>query len=68
MVTWERWPLNTGLINVKFSVNGKKLRSCNTNYSLIEVVTKAGLTVICLLILSQNYHFSLSMSRICFQN
>ena len=41
------WLLNTGLNNMKCTVIGKKNQySHNTSYCLIEVVTKAGLTVL----------------------
>ena len=46
MVTYDRRSLNTSIINIKCTVKGNKIRSQNTSYCLIEVVTKAGLNCI----------------------
>jgi hypothetical protein len=45
MVTQDRWSLNTGLIDVKCTKIKHLKNSYNTSYCLIEVITKAGLTV-----------------------
>ena len=41
---------------MKCNVNGKKIRSHNTDYCLIEVVTKAGLTVVMICEYSSSDH------------